>query len=350
MQTFSIGTTIYTGADALQALRTICGGRVLIVTDRFFSENGKAQELASLCGGECRIFDRVQPDPPLSLIAEGIGVLKDFHPDSIVALGGGSPIDCAKGILSLGASDARLIAIPTTSGTGSEVTSFSILTHEGVKHPLIDEKLRPTAAILDPSLLDALPPKLIADSGMDVISHCLEAIAAKNASPFSDALAMCAFDTARKLLPKSFVGDTSVRQTLHNAATMAGLAFDNAGLGACHALSHAIGGKFHLAHGRINGILLPHVIQFNAEACPEPYRHLAAFCGLSGIRALSAAIVRLRSALQLPESLTQAGLQSAEILAAAEELCQAAQADPCSQGNPRPMTAADYLALLRQCL
>ena len=350
MQTFSIGTTIYTGADALQALRTICGGRVLIVTDRFFSENGKAQELASLCGGECRIFDRVQPDPPLSLIAEGIGVLKDFHPDSIVALGGGSPIDCAKGILSLGASDARLIAIPTTSGTGSEVTSFSILTHEGVKHPLIDEKLRPTAAILDPSLLDALPPKLIADSGMDVISHCLEAIAAKNASPFSDALAMCAFDTARKLLPKSFVGDTSVRQTLHNAATMAGLAFDNAGLGACHALSHAIGGKFHLAHGRINGILLPHVIQFNAEACPEPYRHLAAFCGLSGIRALSAAIVRLRSAVQLPESLTQAGLQSAEILAAAEELCQAAQADPCSQGNPRPMTAADYLALLRQCL
>ena len=350
MQTFSIGTTIYTGADALQALRTICGGRVLIVTDRFFSENGKAQELASLCGGECRIFDRVQPDPPLSLIAEGIGVLNEFRPDSIVALGGGSPIDCAKGILSLGASDARLIAIPTTSGTGSEVTSFSILTHEGVKHPLIDEKLRPAAAILDPSLLDALPPKLIADSGMDVISHCLEAIAAKNASPFSDALAMCAFDTARKLLPKSFVGDTSVRQTLHNAATMAGLAFDNAGLGACHALSHAIGGKFHLAHGRINGILLPHVIQFNAEACPEPYRHLAAFCGLSGIRALSAAIVRLRSAVQLPESLTQAGLQSAEILAAAEELCQAAQADPCSQGNPRPMTAADYLALLRQCL
>ena len=350
MQTFSIGTTIYTGADALQALRTICGGRVLIVTDRFFSENGKAQELASLCGGECRIFDRVQPDPPLSLIAEGIGVLNEFRPDSIVALGGGSPIDCAKGILSLGASDARLIAIPTTSGTGSEGTSFSILTHEGVKHPLIDEKLRPAAAILDPSLLDALPPKLIADSGMDVISHCLEAIAAKNASPFSDALAMCAFDTARKLLPKSFVGDTSVRQTLHNAATMAGLAFDNAGLGACHALSHAIGGKFHLAHGRINGILLPHVIQFNAEACPEPYRHLAAFCGLSGIRALSAAIVRLRSAVQLPESLTQAGLQSAEILAAAEELCQAAQADPCSQGNPRPMTAADYLALLRQCL
>lgn len=350
MQTFSIGTTIYTGVNALQALRTICGGRVLIVTDRFFSENGKAQELASLCGGECRIFDRVQPDPPLSLIAEGIGVLKEFRPDSIVALGGGSPIDCAKGILSLGASDARLIAIPTTSGTGSEVTSFSILTHEGVKHPLIDEKLRPAAAILDPSLLDALPPKLIADSGMDVISHCLEAIAAKNASPFSDALAMCAFDTARKLLPKSFAGDTSVRQALHNAATMAGLAFDNAGLGACHALSHAIGGKFHLAHGRINGILLPHVIQFNAEACPEPYRHLAAFCGLSGIRALSAAIVRLRSALQLPESLTQAGLQSAEILAAAEELCQAAQDDPCSQGNPRPMTAADYHALLRQCL
>lgn len=350
MQTFSGGTTIYAGLDALQILKTLCGKRTLIVTDQFFSENGTAQMLFSLCGGECRIFDRVEPDPSLSLIADGISVLQEFKPDSIVALGGGSPIDCAKGILSLGASDARLIAIPTTSGTGSEVTSFSIITHEGVKHPLVDEKLRPSAAILDPSLLQALPPKLIADAGMDVISHCLEAIAAKNASPFSDALAMSAFDTARKLLPKSFAGDTSVREAMHDAATMAGLAFDNAGLGACHALSHAIGGKFHLAHGRINGILLPHIIAWNAETNPEPYRRLAAFCGLSGIRALTAAIIRLRSALKLPDTLAQAGLQSADVLAAADALGQAAQADPCSQGNPRPVSAADYSALLRQCL
>lgn len=350
MQTFSSGTTIYAGVNALLALKTLCGKCTLVVTDRFFSENGTAQKIAQLCGGDCRIFDRVEPDPPLSLIADGISVLRDFRPDSIVALGGGSPIDCAKGILSLGGSDARLIAIPTTSGTGSEVTSFSIITHEGVKHPLVDAALRPSAAILDPSLLQALPPKLIADAGMDVVSHCLEAIAAKNASPFSDALAMSAFDTVRKLLPKSFSGDTSVREAVHDAATMAGLAFDNAGLGACHALSHAIGGKFHLAHGRINAILLPHIITFNAEARPEPYRRLAAFCGLSGIRALTAAIVRLRAALKLPDTLTQAGLQSENVLAAADELCQAAQADPCSQGNPRPVTAADYLALLRLCL
>lgn len=350
MQTFSIGTTIYTGNGALQSLKTLCGRRTLLVTDKFFSGNGTAQALATLCGGEYRIFDRVEPDPPLSLIADGISVLQAFEPDSILALGGGSSIDCAKGILSLSSSNARLIAVPTTSGTGSEVTSFSILTHEGVKHPLVDEKLRPAAAVLDPSLLEALPPKLIADTGMDVLSHCLEAIAAKNASAFSDALAMSAFDAARRLLPKSFAGERSVREALHNAATMAGLAFDNAGLGACHALSHAIGGKFHLAHGRINAILMPHIIQFNAEVCPEPYRRLAAFCGLSGIRALSAAIIRLRSTLKLPDTLTQAGLSSAEVLDAAQALCEAAQADPCSKGNPRPVNAADYLALLRQCL
>lgn len=350
MQTFSGNTAIYTGENALQALKTLCGKRVMIVTDRFFSENGTAQKLSALCQGECRIFDRVEPDPPLSLIAEGISVLREFQPDSIVALGGGSPIDCAKGILSLGASDARLIAVPTTSGTGSEVTSFAILTHEGVKHPLVDEKLRPAAAILDPSLLQALPPGLIADAGMDVISHCLEAIAAKNASAFSDALAFSAFDTARRLLPKSFSGDTAVREALHNAATMAGLAFDNAGLGACHALSHAIGGTFHLAHGRINGILLPHVISFNAQTHPAPYARLAAFCGLSGIRALSAAVVRLRSCLRLPDTLTQAGLQSADVLAAADSLCRAAENDPCSQSNPRPVSAEAYLSLLRQCL
>lgn len=356
MQTFTLGTRLYFGENALAALSALGAKRVLLITDKFFAENGTAQKIADLCHAETRIFAEVQPDPPLALVARGVAALEEFQPDILLALGGGSAIDCAKGIRSLGKSEARLVAVPTTSGTGSEVTSFAILTHEGVKHPLVEDTLRPAAAILDASLLDKLPAGLIADAGMDTLSHCLEAVAAKNASGFSNALAQSAARCIFADLPASYAlakngkTDTALRGRVHEAATMAGIAFDNAGLGACHALAHALGGAFHLAHGKLNGILLPHVLELNLPAAGEPYARLAASCKLSGARGLLFAVRRLRQRLELPETLTQAGLEHGAVLAKAEEIAEAAAKDPCAASNPRPVTKADFARLLRAAL
>lgn len=340
MQEFVLSTRLCFGANALDALKMLQAERVLLVTDKFFAENGTASRICALCGCASKIFAKVQPDPPLSLIAEGVEQMREFSPDVLIALGGGSAIDCAKGMLSMSGSAAKTVAIPTTSGTGSEVTSFAILTHEGVKHPLVEEHLRPALAILDDSLLEKLPKGLIADAGMDVVAHCIEAVAAKNASPFTHALAVSAYQTVAELLPRSFDGDTSVRGAIHCAATMAGIAFDNAGLGACHALAHALGGAFHLAHGRLNGILLPHVIHYNHDFAPY---HLLG-------PNLRFAVSRLRRRLQLPASLTEAGLKREDVLREADAICTAALNDPCTKGNPRPLTKEDYCSLLRACL
>ena len=169
---FVLATRLCCGENALAALETLGAARVLLVTDRFFVENGTAERLCRrCCGAQCEIFDKVQPDPPLTLVAEGARQLETFAPDVLLALGGGSAIDCAKGMLAMAQKKPRFVAVPTSSGTGSEVTSFAILTHEGIKHPLVDEALRPELAILDAALLDELPPGLIADAGMDVLAH-----------------------------------------------------------------------------------------------------------------------------------------------------------------------------------
>ena len=356
MQTFTLGTRLCFGENALDRLRALDAQRVLLITDKFFAENGTAERLAALCGAQTRIFAEVQPDPPLELVARGVAVLRELQPDVLLALGGGSALDCAKGIRSLSGSQAMLVAVPTTSGTGSEVTSFAILTHDGVKHPLVEDGLRPALAILDASLLDKLPAGLVADAGMDALSHCLEAVAAKNASAFSDALAHAAARCIFADLPASCAiakngqSDRALRGRLHEAAAMAGIAFDNAGLGACHALAHALGGAFHIAHGKLNGILLPHVLEFNAPAAGDAYARLAASCALSGVRGLMFAVRRLRQRLELPQTLTQAGLTREAVTAQADAVCEAAANDPCAAGNPRPVTKADFSALLEAAL
>ena len=340
MNEFQCTTRLVCGSDALQVLRSLQAERILLVTDPFFAKIGTAERIAALCSGQVQIFSKVQPDPSLALVTEGVELMQGLSPDLLIALGGGSAMDCAKGMHFLSGSKAQFVAIPTTSGTGSEVTSFSILSHEGTKHPLVDTALRPNLAILDDSLLEKLPPSLVAEAGMDVISHCIEALAAKNASPFSNAFAVSAFRTAVELLPRSYEGDASVRSAIHCAATMAGMAFDNAGLGACHALSHALGGAFHLPHGRLNGILLPHVIAWNRDFAPY-----SLLCNN-----LSFTLRRLRQRLQLPSTLTEAGLKRETVSSQIEALAAAAVADPCAQSNPRPTTQQDYVNLLRACL
>ena len=343
MQNFVLSTKIYSGSGALNQLKTLGYRKILLVTDRFFVENRTAEKITDLC--EACIFDKVQPDPPLSIVAEGVCALQACKPDAVIALGGGSAIDCAKGIVSMAHSDADLIAVPTTSGTGSEVTSFAVLTHEGVKYPLVEDRLRPKIAILDSDLLTALPKKLIADTGMDAVAHCIEAIAAKNASPFTDGLAMHALSLLLERLEKSFSGQTDARETIHCAATMAGIAFDNAGLGICHALSHAIGGIFHLSHGRINSILLPAVMRFNASPA---YARAVKHCALTG--SLTLAIERLRRSLKLPTSLTQAGLSRSDVLSRIDEICDTALRDPCAVTNPKSADKNDLAQIVRQVL
>ncbi len=340
MQTFSCKTKLISGPGASQALRDLGARRVFLVTDRYFSQKGLAESLARQTAPEYEIFDSVEPDPSVELAARGTARLKAFDPDLVVALGGGSPMDCAKAMVYFSNTKARLAAVPTTSGSGAEVTDFAILTHDGVKHPLVDERLRPDLAILDSDLLEQLPKSLIADAGFDILSHALEAIAGRDHSPISDALARDSFRIAYANLPASFAGDTSVRLAVHNAASMAAMAFSQAGLGICHALSHSLGGQFHVPHGRLNAILLPAVVSYNAPEAGSRYAALAREAGLGGsaelmaVRNLKNALVRLRRELHLPATLAEAGVSPGDLRRNLEPIVQAALADPCCRTNP----------------
>ncbi len=344
MERFEMDVTVISGPGAVNALAEMKSRRLFMVTDPFFMSNGVASRVASAAKAEAvEIFDRVNPDPSVELAAEGTARVREFGPDLIVALGGGSAMDLAKAMLYFSGSEATLAAIPTTSGSGSEVTDFAILTHERVKHPLIDRRIRPKIAILDGDLLKELPRSLIADAGFDVLCHAIEAYTAKNAGAISDALAKDAFCTAFACLPASFAGDVSVRQRVHTAAAMAGMAFTQAGLGLCHAMAHSLGGAFHIPHGRLNAILLPAVIGCNAHAAGEKYAQLARAAGFGGsadtiaLRNLKNALIRLRRDLKLPGTLSQAGVDPRQVWQQSEALVEAALKDPCCDTNPIPV-------------
>ena len=341
METFACRTKLLSGPGATAALKDLQIRRLLLVSDPYFVKSGQADKIAAMAEAEeYRLFDRVIPDPTVELAAEGTALLRSFAPDAVVALGGGSAMDLAKAMVYFSGHSARLIAIPTTSGSGSEVTDFAVLTHEQVKHPLVDSRIRPEVAILDSDLLQQLPKALIADAGFDVLSHALEAYVATDAGAVTDALARDAFCCAYALLPASFAGDTQVRQRIHTAASMAGMAFTQAGLGLCHAMAHALGGTFHIPHGRLNAILLPAVIGCNAHAAGGKYASLARQAGLGGsvdtlgVRNLKNALIRLRRELQLPETLAQAGVDPRQVWPVTGQIVKATLADPCCRTNP----------------
>ena len=348
MEQFSCKTKIISGAGASAALADLGIQRLLLVTDPFFEKNGTAKRIADFAKAKkVQIFDKIKPDPSVELAAEGTAVVKEFAPDTIVALGGGSAMDCAKAMAYFASAPVRLVAIPTTSGSGSEVTDFAILTHGQVKYPLVDEKLCPQLAILDSDLLKELPPSLIADTGFDVLCHALEAYVATGAGAITDALARDAFSVAFAALPVSFSGVTQVRGRIHIAATMAGMAFTQAGLGLCHAMAHSLGGLLHLPHGRLNAILLPAVISCNAYVAGEKYARLARSAGLGGaadsvaVRNLKNALIRLRRELRMPETLSQAGIDPRQVRHSAKDIVEAVLADPCCKTNP--MQVEDFM-------
>ena len=357
MTEFSCGTKIYAGSGAVKILKEFGAQRLLVVTDPYFAKNGTARRLAELSGSpHWEVYDHVKPDPTVTLAAEGTAKMKEFEPDLVVALGGGSAMDCAKAMLYFSGSNAKLVAVPTTSGSGSEVTDFSILTHGGVKHPLVDERIRPWAAILDDEVLAGLPASLVADAGFDILSHALEALAGKKAGAITDALARDSFCAAFSALPASFAGQQRVRLRIHTAATMAGMAFTQAGLGVCHALSHSLGGLYHVPHGRLNAILLPAVVEHNASAAGQKYAELARAAGLGGaaevmaVRNLKNALIRLRKQLQMPGSLAEAGVSPAQVEKDREKILAAALADPCCDTNPVTVDKLFLLSILDEVM
>lgn len=363
MERFQLKPTIYFGPDALSALDELAGKRVMIVTDRFLAESGLLDKVtAHLRGCTVERFDEVVPDPSLALVAQGAKRLAEFRPDAVVAFGGGSPMDCAKAMTefgkTLGADGAvRFYAIPTTAGTGSEVTSFAVLTdgEHGVKYPLVDDALLPDAAILDASLLSGVPPAVTADTGMDVLSHAAEAYVAKGASPFSDALAEKAFTLAYANLKAAYdtPGESKAKGDMLLASCLAGIAFNAAGLGICHALAHTLGGRYHVPHGRLNALLLPRVIRFNADdpAAGARYVHLAKLCGLAGNpRSLPAALDRLRASLKLPERLSACGVEPDTLRNDLDSVASTAMEDRCAPANPRAASREDLKAILKELI
>ena len=383
MERFQLKPTIFFGPDALAALEGLAGRRVMVITDSFLAQSGLLERVrARLRDCTVEVFDQVVPDPPLELVAQGARALAEFRPqavvafggqalnflcdrrftrsDLIIALGGGSPMDCAKAMLEFGkklgtGADIRFVAVPTTAGTGSEVTSFAVLTDraKGVKYPLVDDALLPDEAILDPSLLAGGPPAVTADTGMDVLTHAAEAYVARGATPYTDALAEKAFTLAWQNLRPAWetAGESGAKGNMLLASNLAGIAFNAAGLGICHSLAHALGGRFHLPHGRLNALILPHVIHFNAAdgTAAEKYGRLARLCGLAANpRSLAAGLNRLRAQLKLPERLSACGVEGKELTAALDGLAEAAQADLCAPSNPRPAAAEDLKSLLRE--
>ena len=352
MEVFSCKTKIISGPGAIRELGQLGLRRVLIVADPYFRETELPDKLKKAVNAETvEFFFDVTPDPAVELAARGTAIVQKLQPDTVIALGGGSAMDCAKAMVYFSGISIRLVAIPTTSGSGSEVTDFAVLTHGGSKHPLVDPSLYPEVAVLDGDLLNTLPKGLIADAGFDVIAHAVEAYVATGAGAISDALARDAFAAAYQALPASFSGDTGVRQSIHVAATMAGMAFSQAGLGLCHAMSHVFGGRFHVTHGRLNAILLPAVVEANAVANAK-YAALARGAGLGGtadtmaVRNLKNALLHLRKELQLPQTLAQAGVTPRQLQG--EGLVQAILEDPCCATNPVRPEAAMVRRILQQ--
>lgn len=348
MEKFHCKTALISGAGAISALAEFGAKRLFLVTDPFFVKNGVAQRVVQASKSEAwELFDGVQPDPSVELAAEGTAKLREFNPDLVVALGGGSAMDCAKAMVYFSQCACSLVAIPTTSGSGSEVTDFAVLTHGKTKHPLVDPALRPSAAILDSDLLSALPKPLIADCGFDVLSHALEAYVARGAGTFSDLCAREAFSVAYAHLPASYAGRTEVRLKVHLASAMAGIAFTHAGLGLCHAICHSLGGIFHVPHGRLNAIVLPAVVTCNAGTVGRKYAEIARAAGIGGsaeviaLRNLRSGLMRLRRDLSLPETLAQAGISNRSLWSQASCITAAALADPCCASNP--IAADDFM-------
>ena len=403
MQWFKIPEKIYFEAGSIAYLEKMPDiERAFIVTDESMVKLGYVDKiLYHLRKREkyvhSEIFSDVESDPSFDTIKKGVEAMKSFNPDVIIALGGGSPIDAAKGMwlfyehedadpegLRLKFMDIRkrtykfpklgekckMVAIPTTSGTGSEVTSFAVITDkkQNKKYPLADYELTPDVAIVDPDLVMSLPKKVTADTGMDVLTHAIESYVSNMASDYTDGLAEKAVELVFKYLKRAYDNgsDKEAREKMHNASTIAGMAFTNAFLGINHSLAHKLGAEFHMAHGRINAILLPYVIKYNSQMptkfvsfpkyeyfiADKKYYELAKKVGLKadtkeeGIKSLIEKIQELNSYMEIPKSFKEAGIDEQEFLAKVDILADRSFEDQCTTANPRVPLVSELKQIL----
>lgn len=330
--------------------------RAMIVADPMMVQLGFVDQISSQFHQTDKaflLFDAITPDPTVETIGEGVWQMNQFQPDCLIAIGGGSAIDAAKGMilanykLSAAYQKPDFIAIPSTSGTGSEVTSFTVITNGNDKKPYVDQRLVPEVAILDVDLVKTVPAKITADTGMDVLTHALEAYVSTNASTFTDALAEKTVQLVFENLIEVFQqpDNLSARQKMHEASALAGMAFTNSSLGINHSLAHAIGGIHHLPHGRINALLLPAVIAYNAQSeNGQKYCRLAKLLGLpaatteEGTANLILAIELLNEALEMEKSFSCFGISESVYQQAGETIAAFALQDDCTKTNPRAVT------------
>ncbi len=361
MNIFKLKPELVFGKNSLEFIRNFKEDKVFIIADPFMVKSGKTALLCDMLGGETEVFSDIVPDPPMEVVTKGIDKVLKFKPQTVIAIGGGSAIDAAKAIVNFAQKIAksekiRFIAVPTTSGTGSEVTSFAVITNKdkGIKYPLVSDELLPDIAILDPSLVVSVPAAIAADTGMDVLTHALEAYVSKKATDFSDAFAEKAVFAVFRYLKKSCEGDIEAREKMHNASCLAGLAFNEASLGLCHAIAHNAGARLHLPHGRTNAVLLPHIIEFNAEnpQTAEKYAQIAKLLGVEGssnrflIKNFIKEITKLSCAIKIPQSFKECGVSDA--LKYKEDIAEGALADGCIKTNPKDVTKNDILGILQK--
>ena len=368
---FDLHTKIFIGSASFDKMLEQ-RRRVFIVTDKFMHESGRVSYLTDKIkaeGAKWEIFSDVTPDPDIETVTAGVAKILEFQPDTVIALGGGSPIDAAKAIVYFAAKqidlrDCPFVAVPTTSGTGSEVSKFAVITDRarGIKYPLIDDTLLPDYAVLDAELTCSVPPKVTADTGLDVLTHAIEAFVCTEANAFTDALAEKSVKLVDHYLLLAYKepDNREARQGMHNASCLAGVAFSNAGLGLCHSMAHAMGAQFHIPHGRANAILLPVVMSFNAgcETTLTPvatrYAELASLIGMGATSMRQSAlnlihmVRRLQQRMGVPQCIKDAGVSAEDFETALDTMADAALADRCTATNPKLCTKEDIIELYRQ--
>lgn len=400
MQWFKVPSKIYFERDSIQYIKSMKDvERVMIVTDRAMVDLGFVEKIAEQLRLRknkvtYQLFADVEPDPSIETVRRGTELMRSFQPDTIVALGGGSPMDAAKVMWlfyeqpevdfrdlvqkfmdirkrafkfpQLGRK-AKFVGIPTTSGTGSEVTPFAVITEGNKKYPIADYSLTPTIAIVDPALVMTVPAHIAADTGLDVLTHATEAYVSTVANDYTDGLALQAIKLVFQFLEKSVKeADPEARERMHNASTIAGMAFANAFLGINHSMAHKIGGRFHTVHGRTNAILMPHVIRYNGTRptkvatwpkynhykADEKYQDIARMLGLpaatpaEGVESYAKAVAELAKACGIKMSLREQGVDEQAFLAARKELALLAFEDQCTPANPRLAMVEDMEAIL----